>query len=133
MALQDPNRIFDGVVSGVTEFGIFIEIIENKCEGLVRVSDLDLDHFDYLEEEYCLVGRKTGVRITFGDKVQVRLKSANLEKRNIDFFLEGDQWQNRKVKPQFGKTSDRNRSPKPERGRKSGGGSNNAGKGRRGR
>lgn len=134
MTMQDATRVFDGVVSGVTEFGVFIEIIENRCEGLVRMTDLEMDHFDYLEDEYCLVGRKTGVRITFGDKVQVRLKSANLEKRTIDFYLEGDQWQNRSAKrPQFGKTSDRNRQAKTDREKKSTGGARKSGKSRRGR
>jgi ribonuclease R len=88
MALQDSSKIYDGVVSGVTEWGIFVEIIENRCEGMVRITDLNIDTFDHLEKEYCLVGRRTNLRITFGDKVKVRVKAANLEKRNIDFVLE---------------------------------------------
>jgi ribonuclease R len=88
MSLQEPGRVYDGVVSGVTEWGIFVDLVENRCEGMVRISDLTFDAFDHIPEEYCLQGRKTKMRITFGDKVQVRLKGANLEKRNIDFILE---------------------------------------------
>jgi ribonuclease R len=88
MALQDSSKIYDGVVSGVTEWGIFVEITENRCEGMVRITDLNIDTFDHLEKEYCLVGRRTKLRITFGDKVKVRVKAANIEKRNIDFVLE---------------------------------------------
>lgn len=88
MAFQDSSRVFEGVVSGVTEWGIFVEITENRCEGMVRVSELNFDQFDHLEEEYCLLGRRSGLRISFGDKVKVRLKGTNLEKRSIDFFLE---------------------------------------------
>jgi ribonuclease R len=88
MGFQDSSKVYEGVVSGVTEWGIFVEITENRCEGMVRVSELSFDHFDHLEEEYCLAGRKTGTRITFGDKVKVRLKGTNLEKRSIDFYLE---------------------------------------------
>ena len=88
MSFQDSSRVYEGVVSGVTEWGIFVEIIENRCEGMVRVSELSFDSFDHLEEEYCLQGRRTGIRITFGDRVKVRLKGANLDKRSIDFYLE---------------------------------------------
>ena len=88
MSFQDSSKVYEGVVSGVTEWGIFVEIIENRCEGMVRVSELTFDAFDHLEEEYCLQGRRTGTRITFGDRVKVRLKGANLDKRSIDFYLE---------------------------------------------
>ena len=88
MAFQDSSKVYEGVVSGVTEWGIFVEITENRCEGMVRVSELNFDQFDHVEEEYCLLGRRTGLRISFGDKVKVRLKGTNLEKRSIDFFLE---------------------------------------------
>lgn len=92
MALQDPSRVWEAVVSGVTEWGVYVDIIENRCEGMVRLSDISVDTFEYLEEEYCLEGRRTRLRITFGDKVTVRVKGTNLEKRSIDFFLEDAQW-----------------------------------------
>lgn len=101
MALQDPDRVWDAVVSGVTEWGVFTEIIENRCEGMVRLADISVDTFDYIEEEYCLEGRKTRLRITFGDKVKVRVKGTNMEKRSIDFYLEDAQWNQ---KPTRGKT-----------------------------
>ncbi len=88
MSFQDNSKVYEGVVSGVTEWGIFVEIIENRCEGMVRVSELTFDTFDHLETEYCLAGRRTGTRITFGDRVKVRVKGTNMEKRSIDFYLE---------------------------------------------
>ncbi len=88
MALQDPDRVYEGVISGVTEWGIYVDIIENRCEGLVRVSDLRGDDFDLNEKEYCLTGRRTGIRLTFGDLVKVKLKGTNQEKRTIDWYLE---------------------------------------------
>jgi ribonuclease R len=87
MALQEPGRLFDGVVSGVTEFGLFVEIPENKCEGMVRMSDLTFDTFVHQESSYCLEGRRTGIRIVFGDKVKVKLKGTNLGRRTIDLTL----------------------------------------------
>lgn len=87
MTLQDPARVFEAVISGVTEWGIYVDIIENRCEGLVRISDLSGDVFDYKEEDYCLIARRSGQKLTFGDRVKVQLKAANMEKRTIDFFL----------------------------------------------
>ncbi len=81
---------FDAVVSGVAAFGFWAETVEHKCEGLVPISDLqDLDYFELLEGEYALVGRNTGLSFRMGDSVRVRVVSANLEKRNIDYALAG--------------------------------------------
>ena len=127
MTMQDKTKVYDGVVSGVTEWGIFVEIVENKCEGMVRISDLQFDQFDYLEQEYCIVGRRTNTRITFGDKVKIRLKTANLEKRTIDFVLE--ELPGRKIQNET-----RSNRPQPERkssGRGKGGAGAKGGKKRR--
>jgi ribonuclease R len=88
MALQDPSKVYEGVISGITEWGVYVDIIENRCEGMVRISDLTGDDFDLNEKEYCLTGRRTGLRLSFGDLVKVRLKGTNQEKRTIDLFLE---------------------------------------------
>lgn len=79
---------FEAVISGVAAFGFWAETVEHKCEGMVSVHDLnDLDYFEFREEEYALVGRSTGLRFAMGDKVKVRVASANLVKRQIDYAL----------------------------------------------
>ena len=75
---------FEGVVSGVTEFGMFVEIVSTKCEGMVRLADLDDDFYEVDMENYRIVGKKNKRMITLGDTVQVIVKSTNLERRTID-------------------------------------------------
>ena len=83
------GECFEGVVSGVTSFGFFVETIEHKCEGLVSIVSLsDYDDFRLVESEYSLVGRRSGRIFKMGDKVTVRLVAANLEKRQLDFEWE---------------------------------------------
>src|SRR5690625_2595481 len=86
---QFKDETFLGVISGVTDFGIFVEIIENKCEGMVRLRDIEEDHFDYVEEKYSIIGRHTGKKYQLGDEVYVKVKNTDLEKRNLDFELLG--------------------------------------------
>jgi len=79
---------FEAVVSGVSNFGFWAETVEHKCEGMVSMADLhDIDDFELKEGEYALVGRHTKMRFGMGDKVTVRVVSANLEKRQIDYSL----------------------------------------------
>jgi ribonuclease R len=79
---------FPGVVSGVAAFGFWVETIEHKCEGLVSLYSLvDLDDFRYVEEDYCLVGKRSGRSFRIGDKVNIRVIAANLEKRQLDYEL----------------------------------------------
>lgn len=80
---------FKGVISGVTDFGLFIEIIENKCEGMTRLKDISDDHYDFNEEHYAIIGRRTKKMYQLGDEVYVRVKKADLVKRTIDFELLG--------------------------------------------
>ncbi|MGO2294532.1 MAG: ribonuclease R [Psychroflexus halocasei] len=80
---------FLGVISGVTDFGIFVEIIENKCEGMVRLRDIPGDHYLFNEEHYAVIGKRTKTMYQLGDEVYVRVKKADLIKRNIDFELLG--------------------------------------------
>jgi ribonuclease R len=77
---------FKGVVSGVTDWGIFVEL-ENKCEGLVPVSSLDDDFYIFDEKNYCLVGRHTQQKYQLGDELTVEIMRANLEKKQLDFRL----------------------------------------------
>lgn len=86
---QFMHKNFLGVISGVTDFGLFIEIIENKCEGMVRLSDIEEDRFDYVQEKYAVVGRRTKKTYQLGDEVYIRVKNTDLVKRNLDFELLG--------------------------------------------
>ncbi|MGB5982545.1 MAG: ribonuclease R [Nonlabens sp.] len=80
---------FLGVISGVTDWGIYVEIISNKCEGMVRLGDLDDDSYEYVEEEFAVVGRRTKNTYTLGDEVYVRVKNADLVKKHLDFWMVG--------------------------------------------
>lgn len=78
---------FDGVISGVTEWGIYVELIENKCEGMVPIRDLDDDYYTFDEKNYCLTGRRYQRKFQLGDAVRVRVARANLDKKQLDFVL----------------------------------------------
>jgi ribonuclease R len=80
---------YDGVISGVTEWGVFVEIVENHCEGMIRIRDLRDDLYFFDEDNYCLRGRRTGKILTLGDKVRIEVKRADLAKKQLDFaFVE---------------------------------------------
>lgn len=88
--MQDhQNQEFVGVISGVTEWGIYVEIIENKCEGMVRIRDIKGDYYTFDEKEYAIVGEKTKKTYTLGDEVVVMVKNSDLIKRHLDFSLIG--------------------------------------------
>jgi len=78
---------FEGTISGMTDWGIFVELIENKCEGMVRISDMKGDAFVYIPEKKIVVGRKTKRSYALGQKIWVKVKETNLLKRNIDFTI----------------------------------------------
>ena len=76
----------EGVISGVAAFGFWVETVNEKCEGLVSVRDLsDYDDFRHDDTDYALVGLHTGKKFRMGDKIQIKLVAANLEKRQLDF------------------------------------------------
>ena len=81
------DQVFEGVISGVTDRGIYVEIIENKCEGLVKISELQGDYFNYNEKTHSLVGERTNKIYQLGDPVNVVVKKADLVKRQLDFIL----------------------------------------------
>lgn len=86
--LQDRvGEQFDGMVSSVTEWGIFVELNENHCEGMVRIRDIKGDMYYFDEDNYCLVGRRTKITIRLGDPVRIEIKGANLAKKQLDFAL----------------------------------------------
>jgi ribonuclease R len=84
MASMDPKLTYDGLISGVTEWGIFVEIIETKCEGMIRLADMDDDYYEYDEKNYCVVGRRRRKIYTLGDQVRVKIKKTDVDKRMID-------------------------------------------------
>jgi ribonuclease R/exosome complex exonuclease DIS3/RRP44 len=83
------DETFLGVISGVTEWGIYIEVQENKCEGMVRLRDLNDDHYDYDPENFAVVGRNSKKVYQLGDDVLVKVKEADVIKRHLDFHLLG--------------------------------------------
>lgn len=86
--MQDHiSEEFDGMISGVTEWGIYVELDENHCEGLVPMRDLADDYYDYDEKNYCIRGRRRGTVYRLGDKVRVRVANANLDRKQLDFLL----------------------------------------------
>jgi ribonuclease R len=86
--LEDKiGQEFDGIISGVTEWGIFVELIENHCEGMVRIRELHDDAYYFDEDNYCLRGRKHGKVLTLGNKVRIEIKRADLVKKQLDFVL----------------------------------------------
>ena len=78
---------FDGVISGVTEWGLYVELNENKCEGMIPMRDLGDDSYDFDEKNYCLTGRRHHKKFSLGDPVNINVARANLEKKQLDFAL----------------------------------------------
>ena len=81
------GETFDGIVSGVTEWGIFVEITETKCEGMIKISDLTDDYYDFDEKSYRIVGRRNKRIITLGDKLKVQIARTDNDRRTIDLDL----------------------------------------------
>jgi ribonuclease R/exosome complex exonuclease DIS3/RRP44 len=81
------DQEFEGVISGVTEWGIYVEIIENKCEGMVRIRDIKDDYYLYDEKQYALVGQSTKNLYQLGDHVLIKVKNTDLERKHLDFTL----------------------------------------------
>lgn len=78
---------FEGTISGLAEWGIYVELNDSKCEGLVPMRDLSDDYYEYDEKNFCLVGRSSGRRYVMGDQLVVRVAGANLERKQLDFHL----------------------------------------------
>lgn len=79
--------VYDGVVSGVTEWGLYVEINENKCEGMIAMRDLGDDFYEFDEKNYCLIGRRHHQKFSLGDPIKIKVARANLEKKQLDFVL----------------------------------------------
>nr|WP_321233940.1 ribonuclease R [uncultured Psychroserpens sp.] len=83
------NEDFVGVISGVTDWGIYVEIISNKCEGMVSVRDMKDDHYEFDEDHYAMIGKNSKNMYQLGDEVIVRVKNTDLVKKHLDFNLIG--------------------------------------------
>lgn len=81
------GQVFDGVISGVTEWGLYVELNDNKCEGMVPMRDLDDDYYEFDEKNYCIIGRRKKRRYRLGDPVTIKVAQANLERKQLDFLL----------------------------------------------
>jgi ribonuclease R len=86
--MQDKiGQVFDGVISGISEWGIYVELNESKCEGLVPMRDLDDDYYEFDEKNYCLKGRRNHHVYQLGEEMKVKVARADLEKKQLDFEL----------------------------------------------
>ena len=78
---------FSGIISGVSDWGIYVEIEENKCEGMVYIKDIEDDKYYYSEQQQAIIGRKTNKKYTLGDKINIEVKKADLVKKHLDFII----------------------------------------------
>ena len=81
------GETFEGVISGLTDWGMYVEIIENKCEGMVRISDMKGDRYQFFPDSKKVIGSRTKRTYTMGQHVNIRIKDTNLQKRTIDFTI----------------------------------------------
>lgn len=79
------GEVFDGIISGVTGFGIYVQL-ENTIEGLIRIEELNDDYYDYVKEKYALIGRRTGSTYKLGDKISVFVNDVDIDRREINFL-----------------------------------------------
>lgn len=84
---ENIGTTYTGIISGVTEWGMYVEISENKCEGMVRLRDITDDFYVLDEKNYCIIGQRKKKKYQLGDEVQIKVKKVDLSKRQIDFTL----------------------------------------------
>ena len=82
------DKLFDGIITGVSDFGIFVEITETKCEGMVRLSDMKDDFYETDEKNFRVIGRRRKKIYRLGDKVSVRIKKTDIDRRLIDLSFD---------------------------------------------
>lgn len=117
------GEVFDGIISSVTNFGVFVEL-ENTVEGLIHVSDLTDDYYRYDDRQYAMIGERTGNVLRIGDEITVRVVDVNKEERSVDFVVEGmkgSQRRERKARPTVikGKQDGRKKPAKKQGGERS--------------
>ncbi len=82
------GQVFDGIISGVTEWGVYVELRENKCEGMIKLRDFQGDYFDYDADNFRVIGKRTGKEYRLGDEITIRVKNADVDRKQIDFVPE---------------------------------------------
>ena len=80
------GETFEGIVSGITEWGLFVEISTTKCEGMIRIADIEYDRFQYDEKQFRIVGRRTGEIVSLGDQINVQVLKTDINRRTIDLL-----------------------------------------------
>lgn len=84
------GKEYDGIISGVTEWGLYVELIDNRCEGLVPIRELTDDYYDFDQRNFMLIGRKKNNRYRLGDPVRIKIVNCNLERKQVDFAIVSD-------------------------------------------
>jgi ribonuclease R len=90
---------FKGVISGVKEWGIYVELDENKCEGMIPMFELTDDFYDFDEKNYCIIGRRAHKKYQLGDLIEVEISRANLERKQLDFRIVGEEMPLTRINP----------------------------------
>ena len=85
------GEVYEGIISGVAEWGIYVELTENKCEGLIHIRNLNDDFYEYDDENYCMTGKSSGRTFQLGDTINVEIYRVNLERKQIDFLVAEDE------------------------------------------
>lgn len=120
------GQVFDGVISGVTEWGLYVEINENKCEGMVPIRDLDDDYYVFDDKNYCLLGKRNGGIFRLGDPIKIQVARTNMERKIIDFALVKEDAEGNLIMPVIKQRPAPKTSAAPQSGRSRG----NKGKGK---
>ena len=107
------GQVYSGTISGVTQWGFYVELDDSKCEGLVSVTELIDDQYEFDEKNYCIIGRHHHKCYQLGDRVTVRVAKANLVARQLDYELVSDESSTAKPKATKKKTSDKKSADKP--------------------
>ena len=90
--MQDKiGQVFEGIISGITEWGIYVELTDNKCEGMIPMRELNDDFYIFDEDNYRIYGKHFNKTYQLGDKVNIQVKSANLVKKQLDFIITGEE------------------------------------------
>ena len=119
--LDHIGETYEGVISGVTSFGMFVEL-PNGVEGLVHMSSLTDDYYEFIEDRYCLTGTHTGNTYRLGDTVQIEVLQVNMEERSIDFIMAGENDAMRDyIKTQLGSAGEHGRTQRGSNARRGGG------------
>jgi ribonuclease R len=82
---QYVGEEFTGVISGVTDWGVYVELVDNHCEGMIRIRDFKDDYYIFDEKNYCIFGERSGRIFQLGDTLRIRVKAADLENKQLDF------------------------------------------------